>query len=108
MSAPTLDRDAASTVRSRSIPGHRRSRLAGVVLAAALGLAACGGSSAGTVDKGGLDLPTTSVSIPPDAQRNITPGAFCTPQGATGVTSRNVLMTCKPSADDTRNRWRSN
>lgn len=34
------------------------------------------------------------------------PGAFCAPKGALGRTSAGTLMECKPSATDTRNRWR--
>jgi hypothetical protein len=35
----------------------------------------------------------------------ITPGAFCAPLSKVGIFS-GVLYTCKPSATDTRNRWR--
>jgi hypothetical protein len=36
----------------------------------------------------------------------ITPGAFCAPAGATGVSKTGVSYTCKTSSTDTRNRWR--
>ena len=36
----------------------------------------------------------------------VTPGAFCTPQGALGASSKGVIYTCKTSATDTRARWR--
>ena len=36
----------------------------------------------------------------------ITPGAFCSPAGATGKSSSGVTYTCKSSSTDTRNRWR--
>jgi hypothetical protein len=36
----------------------------------------------------------------------VTPGAFCTPQGARGVSSKGVIYTCKTSVTDTRARWR--
>lgn len=45
-------------------------------------------------------LATASVS------GTITPGAFCSPAGATGYSSSRVLYTCKTSSTDTRNRWR--
>jgi len=32
--------------------------------------------------------------------------AFCSPAGATGVSSSGVSYTCKTSPTDTRNRWR--
>lgn len=35
------------------------------------------------------------------------PGAFCSPQGAVGVTSAGTAMVCKPSATDNRARWRA-
>jgi hypothetical protein len=43
--------------------------------------------------------PTVSVKI-------ITPGAFCAPAGATGVSKTGVSYTCKISSTDARNRWR--
>ena len=36
----------------------------------------------------------------------ITPGAFCSPAGATGKSSSGVTYTCNSSSTDTRNRWR--
>jgi hypothetical protein len=36
----------------------------------------------------------------------VTPGAFCTPFGATGVSDKGVTYTCKPSETESRNRWR--
>lgn len=36
----------------------------------------------------------------------VTPGAFCTPFGATGVSEKGVAYTCKPSETESRNRWR--
>lgn len=36
----------------------------------------------------------------------VTPGAFCSPAGATGVSKTGVSYTCKTSATDTRLRWR--
>jgi len=36
----------------------------------------------------------------------ITPGAFCAPAGATGVSKTGVSYTCNTSSTDTRNRWR--
>lgn len=35
------------------------------------------------------------------------PGAFCAPAGATGHTTKGTPMTCRTSATDSRNRWRS-
>lgn len=82
-----------------------------MAIAVVLGAGACGDSGTtgtGPGSGGGLDLPTAStVAIPAGAQRDVTPGAFCSPQGAQGVTTRGVVMTCKPAPDDTRNRWRS-
>jgi hypothetical protein len=34
------------------------------------------------------------------------PGAFCSPEGALGLTNKGTLMRCKPSATDSRDRWR--
>ena len=36
----------------------------------------------------------------------VTPGAFCSPYGATGQSSSGVSYTCKPSDTEARNRWR--
>ena len=36
----------------------------------------------------------------------VTPGAFCAPAGATGISRTGVSYTCKTSPTDTRNRWR--
>jgi hypothetical protein len=39
-------------------------------------------------------------------QQNVRQGAFCSPRGALGVTSRGHVLRCGPSVDDPRNRWR--
>lgn len=44
---------------------------------------------------------------PPISKTDVTPGAFCTPGGAYGLTSKGTLMQCKTSATDTRDRWRA-
>ncbi len=50
-------------------------------------------------------LGLTSVSA--HAQQVVTPGAFCSPQGATGVTSAATPMVCTTTADDPdQPRWR--
>jgi hypothetical protein len=36
----------------------------------------------------------------------VTPGAYCAPYGATGVSEKGVAYTCKPSETESRNRWR--
>lgn len=36
----------------------------------------------------------------------VSPGAFCSPFGATGVSEKGVSYTCKPSDTESRNRWR--
>ena len=46
--------------------------------------------------------PTPTTSQLP----TVSPGAFCSPAGATGKSSSGVLYTCKTSPTDTRNRWR--
>src|SRR5450432_3256771 len=47
--------------------------------------------------------PTPTVSAP----KVVHPGAFCTPAGATGVTSAGTPMVCKTSPTDSRLRWRA-
>lgn len=50
-----------------------------------------------------------SVSSSPTKQaadKPISPGAFCTPAGATGKSAKGVDYTCKSSDTDSRNRWR--
>ncbi|WP_306897052.1 PASTA domain-containing protein [Arthrobacter sp. B1I2] len=42
----------------------------------------------------------------PAAVGGATPGAFCSPTGAVGLSSKGVTYTCKPSATDSRSRWR--
>lgn len=43
----------------------------------------------------------------PVVQEGVHPGAFCKPAGAFGHTTTGLLMQCKTSATDTRNRWRA-
>ncbi len=50
--------------------------------------------------------PTSSSSTSESAQV-VHPGAFCSPEGAHGVTSHGTPMTCKTTSSDTRARWRS-
>ena len=54
--------------------------------------------------------PTPTVSATPTPTTSqlptVSPGAFCSPAGATGKSSSGVLYTCKTSPTDTRNRWR--
>jgi hypothetical protein len=56
--------------------------------------------------------PTPTVSATPTPTPTtsqlptVSPGAFCSPAGATGKSSSGVLYTCKTSPTDTRNRWR--
>ena len=51
--------------------------------------------------------PTPTATPTPSAQTLIvTPGAFCSPAGATGKSSKGVAYTCKTSPTDTKNRWR--
>ena len=51
--------------------------------------------------------PTPTQSAEPSfSVKIITPGAFCAPAGATGVSKTGVSYTCKTSSTDTRNRWR--
>jgi hypothetical protein len=50
-----------------------------------------------------------SPTAQPTPQANVlvvSPGAFCAPAGATGVSKAGVSYTCKTSSTDTRNRWR--
>lgn len=50
-----------------------------------------------------------SVSSSPTKQaadKPISPGAFCTPAGATGKSAKGIDYTCKTSDTDSRNRWR--
>ena len=51
---------------------------------------------------------TASASPTPTATQVVTvsPGAFCSPAGATGKSAAGVTYTCKTSPTDTRNRWR--
>jgi hypothetical protein len=52
--------------------------------------------------------PTATPSSSPTQTEGkvITPGAFCAPAGAIGMSASGVRYTCKTSATDTRNRWR--
>lgn len=63
-------------------------------------------------------LPATT-SPPPETTRapvttagravrqGVTPGAFCTPEGAEGVTNAGVAMVCTVSGGESRPRWRA-
>jgi hypothetical protein len=54
--------------------------------------------------------PTSSPAPSPTPtatqEATISPGAFCSPAGATGKSSSGVTYTCKTLSTDTRNRWR--
>lgn len=57
--------------------------------------------------------PSSAAASPPPSPPASTsslpvvhPGAFCAPAGGHGVTDAGTAMTCKPSATDSRNRWR--
>jgi hypothetical protein len=52
-----------------------------------------------------LPIPS-STETPPSQDLIVTPGAFCSPAGATGKSKSGVSYTCKSSPTDTRNRWR--
>ena len=43
----------------------------------------------------------------PSVRRGVHPGAFCSPAGALGVTSKGTPMICKSTSSDSRNRWRA-
>jgi hypothetical protein len=55
--------------------------------------------------------PVTEAPPPPPAQNVVTPGAFCSPVGATGVTSAGTPMVCSATSANgtpyTQPRWRS-
>ncbi|MCU1472250.1 HNH endonuclease family protein [Amnibacterium sp.] len=52
--------------------------------------------------------PSSAPKPPARADAGVVhPGAFCSPQGATGHTAKGTPMTCRTSATDTRDRWRS-
>jgi hypothetical protein len=55
-----------------------------------------------TVSATPTPTPTPTTSQLP----TVSPGAFCSPAGATGKSSSGVVYTCKTSPTDTRNRWR--
>ena len=58
------------------------------------------------VEASSSPTPSTTPSSIPAKPATITPGAFCTPAGASGISSSGVSYTCKTSITDTRNRWR--
>jgi len=45
--------------------------------------------------------------VAPAIREGVHPGAFCSPAGAMGHTTTGLLMQCKTSATDSRNRWRA-
>ena len=50
--------------------------------------------------------PRKTVKPKPVKTKTVRAGAFCSPAGATGVSSKGIRLTCKKSSGDTRNRWR--
>jgi len=46
---------------------------------------------------------TTTAAV----QTTVTPGAYCSVAGATGLTSKGTKMVCKTTATDSRLRWRA-
>ena len=54
---------------------------------------------------------SASASTPDIDKRNlpgVTPGAFCSPNGALGISSKGVVYMCAISSTENRNRWRRN
>ena len=57
--------------------------------------------------------PTTDAPVPADTpteqndSSTVTPGAYCSDEGATGVTKKGKTEVCKATATDKRLRWRS-
>jgi hypothetical protein len=49
----------------------------------------------------------TSTPAPPGDRGLVHPGAFCSPDGATGHTSAGTPMRCTTTSTDSRNRWRA-
>jgi hypothetical protein len=49
---------------------------------------------------------TPSPTPAPSSSQVVHPGSYCAPEGAQGVTVAGTPMTCKPSATDSRARWR--
>jgi heme/copper-type cytochrome/quinol oxidase subunit 2 len=50
--------------------------------------------------------PTPTPTPTATTTTTVSPGAFCSPAGATGKSTSGVSYTCKTSPTDTRNRWR--
>jgi hypothetical protein len=48
----------------------------------------------------------TQTPVATSSSLIVSPGAFCSPAGATGKSTSGVSYTCKTSPTDTRNRWR--
>jgi hypothetical protein len=73
------------------------------------------GASPSTPSAGGRSPTSSSTSSAPTPAPSsstgslpiVHPGAFCSPEGAKGVTSRGTPMTCKTTSTDSRARWRS-
>lgn len=61
-------------------------------------------SSTGTSNPNQISTPNP---VPSNPELVVTPGAFCSPAGATGKSTSGVSYTCKTSQTDTRNRWRT-
>jgi hypothetical protein len=51
--------------------------------------------------------PTTSTAAPTGIQGTVTPGAFCTPDAATGHTSKGTPVACTTTPSDSRDHWRA-
>ena len=50
--------------------------------------------------------PSPSPTATSNQAPTVSPGAFCSPAGATGKSAAGVTYTCKTSPTDTKNRWR--
>jgi hypothetical protein len=83
------------------------------------GLASSTSSTKHTTARATHPAPTRSATSHPSVRRTpkpapthvsplvVHPGAFCSPAGARGVTSKGTLMECKTTSKDRRLRWRS-
>ncbi len=83
--------------------------IANVVIGEATPIASVTPTASSTPATVATPVPTptpTPVPTPVTSAKTITPGAFCSPAGATGVSASGGTYTCKTSPTDTRNRWR--
>jgi hypothetical protein len=94
---------AAATSASVSVPATTTVSAATATAAPTTKAATSAKTTASAPKTTAAPKTTTTAAV----QTTVTPGAYCSVEGATGLTSKGTKMVCKTTATDSRLRWRA-